>query len=253
MKSNIIDLFKGGTLLIQSDAPINLIELSIDHKEKKLGYILEDNIAILSLKNYLYLGDDPFSVNAYVALINEIRNTPEIKGVVFEIFSDGGVDVASELLRSELSLLSQTKPVVAFCHYAASGAYLAALGCNIIIASNGLSRFGSIGSYITLNKWYREVYSLIKQDVYAAQSTKKNENWRKYVSDNEIELYQNEANKIANYFISQVKKSRDNVSEDALKGAMYLASEAKSLGLIDGIGNLQYAFNRINSLIKNYS
>ena len=38
-----------------------------------------------------------------------------------------------------------------------------------------------------------------------------------------------------------------------IKGAMYLASEAKSLGLIDGIGNLQYAFNRINSLIKNYS
>lgn len=253
MKGNISELFKGGTLFIQSDMPLNLIDITIKEDEPDLNYSMNGSYAVLSLDNYMYLGKDKYSISSYVDLINKIKSDPEIKGLLFNIYSGGGVDVAGELLRVELESLSKIKPTIAYGHYVASGAYLASLGCNLIIASSGLSRFGSIGSYISLDKWYKEIYDIIRKDVFAEASTEKQLAWRNYVSDDDITLYQEAANESANYFINQVRKYRTGVSEDALKGSMYMASQAKSLGLIDGIGNLQYAISRLNSLIKNYS
>ena len=104
--------------------------------------------------------------------------------------------------------MAGVKPVIAYGHMIASGAYLMAINCNLIIASGGLSKVGSIGSYVSLNKIIKEFYSEIFEDVYAQQSTEKNEEFREYVSDGSIEKYQQMANESAQYFIDAVKLKR---------------------------------------------
>lgn len=253
MKRNISELFNGGTLFVQSDLPLNLIEIAMVKADSGLTYTVNDGFAHLTLNGYLFMGSDEYSASNYAEKIQEIKRNSTIKGLLFEIYSGGGIDIAGELLRSELSSLSAVKPVVAWGHYVASGAYLAALGANIIIGSNGLSRFGSIGAYIQLDKFYKEIYSFIYNDIYADASPEKNEAWRKYLTDDNVDLYKQQANETAKYFINQVKAGRHGVSDDALKGAMFTAAKAKSLGLIDGIGNKEYAMKRLDSLLKNYN
>ena len=72
------------------------------------------------------------------------------------------------------------------------------------------------------------------------------------MSDGSIEKYQQMANESAQYFIDAVKLKRPFVSEEALKGKLYTAENAKRVGLIDGIGSLDYAKSRIISLLNNY-
>ena len=75
---------------------------------------------------------------------------------------------------------------------------------------------------MSLNKIIKEFYSEIFEDVYAQQSTEKNEEFREYVND------------------------------EVFAGKLYTAENAKRVGLIDGIGSLDYAKSRIISLLNNY-
>ena len=80
---------------------------------------------------------------------------------------------------------------------------------------------------------------------------KRMRNFREYVSDGSIEKYQQMADESAQYFIDAVKLKRPFVSEEALKGN-YIQQIKQKVGLIDGIGSLDYAKSRIISLLNNY-
>jgi len=222
-------------------------------EDKEITFtILEGGVAHLSINDYLYYSDDNGSVQAYVDKLNEIKRNPDIRGLVLEVYSGGGQDTASDYIGNAVAALSAVKPVVVYGHTLASGAYLMAVNANIIVASSGLSRIGSIGSYIPLDRFYRDIYSTYMQDVYAEQSTEKNADFREWISDERVELYQKRANASADYFISKVRMKRPYVSEDAYKGGLYDAEQAKKMGLIDGVGTLDYALSRALSLLNNY-
>ena len=85
------------------------------------------------------------SVEPYLRLLMELRGRPRVKGVLFDISSGGGGDVASTDLYLAVKRLDQVKPVFASIgSIGASGAYMAALGARRVFAYPD-SAVGSIG------------------------------------------------------------------------------------------------------------
>lgn len=215
--------------------------------------LADDGTATIAFYADFYIGSDEQATNKYADYISRLKHDSSVTGLILEMYSGGGTDVAGELLRTTIADFSRAKPVIVHAQTIGSAAYLAASAANLIIATNNLSRFGSIGAYLTLPKWYAEIYAKIFQDVYADASTEKNKAWRDYVENQEnFAAYKDLAERSAKYFQHVVKKARTYVQETALTGAMYEAEKAKTLGLIDGIGTRTYVMNRLKSLRKAY-
>lgn len=248
-KKTLLRLVNNGVLFANSD--LTFFESFFDDDIQIESHV-KNSIAHVRIDDLLYFGTEKTSVQSYAELFKELQKDDSVQGVIIEIDSGGGHDAASDYIGNAVAELAGVKPVIAYGHMIASGAYLMAINCNLIIASGGLSKVGSIGSYVSLNKIIKEFYSEIFEDVYAQQSTEKNEEFREYVSDGSIEKYQQMANESAQYFIDAVKLKRPFVIEEALKGKLYTADKAKRVGLIDGIGSLDYAKSRIISLLNNY-
>jgi protease IV len=85
------------------------------------------------------------SVEPYLRLLMDLRGRSRIRGVLFDISSGGGGDVASTDLYLAVKRLDQVKPVFASIgSIGASGAYMAALGARRVFAYPD-SEVGSIG------------------------------------------------------------------------------------------------------------
>lgn len=83
-------------------------------------------------------------------LIDGLRRDPSVKAVVLSIESPGGTTTGAERLYDSLRALAAAKPVVADVQgMAASGAYIAALGADHIVAQ-GNSLVGSIGVLVEI-------------------------------------------------------------------------------------------------------
>ena len=88
----------------------------------------------------LYFGTDERAVQSYVSLLKRLQKEDTVQGVIIEIDSGGGHDAASDYIGNAVAELAGVKPVIAYGHMIASGAYLMAINCNLIIASGGLSK-----------------------------------------------------------------------------------------------------------------
>lgn len=221
-------------------------ELEITHRQK-------NGIAYMSFSDNYYMGGYGNSIERYSEHIYKLRDDQAINGLIFEQYSGGGSAIAGELLRVTFEDFKAVKPVITLGHAVGSAAYLAALGTNMIIASSELAHFGSIGAVVTLDKFLAMIEKFYYTNVYAEQSPEKNKAWREYLEDNKnIQGFQEQANKAAQLFIERVEKTRPGVKKYALKGEFYNGREAKSAGLIDGIGSLNYAEKRLQYLINEY-
>lgn len=100
---------------------------------------LTPHIARVSISGVI-VGDE-----GTLKLIRDVAASPRASGVILKIESPGGTTTGSEILYGELRRLAAKKPVVAqIGTVAASGAYIAALGADEIVA-HGNSLVGSIG------------------------------------------------------------------------------------------------------------
>ncbi|MDD4051253.1 MAG: S49 family peptidase, partial [candidate division Zixibacteria bacterium] len=79
--------------------------------------------------------------------IDRVRRDREVAAVVLRVNSPGGAVIASDLLRHEIELLAQEKPlVISMGNVAASGGYyISAVGCPILVDRNTIT--GSIGIF----------------------------------------------------------------------------------------------------------
>jgi protease-4 len=130
---------------------------------------LTPHIARLELQGMI-VGDDDT-----VELIKKIGASKQAKALLLEIESPGGTTTGSERLYDELRRVAEKKPVVAVVGtVAASGAYIAALAADTIVA-RGNSLVGSIGVLFQypnvsklLNNWGVEVETIKSSPLKAA-------------------------------------------------------------------------------------
>ncbi len=178
-----------------------------------------------------------------------------IKAIILEASSGGGEMVAMQILMSVLS--ERNKPVIGFAQFAASAAYGAMAATDEVIADGKLAEFGSIGAMIQINKAYLEFYKENFASFYGKNAPKKNKELRAAL-DGDFDLIQEASDKSTDDFQAIVSALRplsggEVYRRETLSGNVFGAEEAKRRGLIDGIGNLQYAIKRANAWVAKYS
>lgn len=126
---------------------------------------------------------------------------------------------------------------------ACSAGYWIASAADSIYATHNNCEVGSIGVYATLadfSKYYEEMGVRV-EDVYAEQSTEKNNGYREWQQGN-ADTFRARLSGVASEFIDTVKAHRagklDTDVADPFKGAVYGAKQAQAIGLIDGIKSM---------------
>ncbi|MEI6061159.1 MAG: S49 family peptidase [Bacteroidota bacterium] len=186
-----------------------------------------------------------------VSLISSIEENPNIIAIVFLVNSPGGMVFYTDI--ASACIASMTKPNVAFVmNMAASAAMWMISGCNRIIASSPMDRFGSIGamaSILDYAKFLKEKLGIDMFEIYADKSIAKNINIRNLLNGDltmeERTLAIREDLNFVNEFFHSAIQNNLGISPDSevFTGQIYNAETAIQLGLAHEINTFEYAVN----------
>ena len=217
------------------------------------------SIAIISLRGTMlkYGTWSSYGTEEIASQIQKATHHKNIAAIVLDIDSGGGACNAVAPLTDAIGKArSAGKPVVASCDLAASAAYWVASSCNKIVANNGISsEFGSIGVMCSFAD-ARPVYEKMGyqfHEIYADQSTNKNEDFNLALKGDYSLIKQESLNPLAITFQESVKANRPNLRTDIpglLSGKMFYAKPALEAGLIDEIGSLTRAVDLARDLSR---
>lgn len=183
--------------------------------------------------------------------IIEAGDNGKVAGIVLNTHSGGGEVFAAQRLSNAIAQVEKIKPIVMFVDgICASGAYWAGAHCTEIVAGGRVTEIGSNGVVLQLDKEWIEYMRENHVGIYADGSELKHETFKDILDGNFDAIKTRELNPIRAEFVKVIKSGRPNVSEDAFSGAMFLAPVAKKMGLIDSIGNREFAVSRVISLAK---
>lgn len=188
-------------------------------------------------------------INSLLADFHAAYQNDNIDGILLEVNTGGGESLAGTILQATIA--ESPKAVVAWAHFMASAGVRATAPADEIIASSTGSEIGSIGTFITLSKYFASWYNNYYEDMYASKSTNKNRDFREYMKGNK-EPMQKAIDTHNEYFLDEMKRYRPlkRDVDHTLSGEMFYATEAKSRGLVDGIGSLTYAVSRLQANVK---
>ncbi|MFB6213739.1 MAG: signal peptide peptidase SppA [Candidatus Nanohaloarchaea archaeon] len=163
--------------------------------------------------------------------------------VIYEINSGGGAVVASkEVMRA---IDSVEKPTVCRIRdIGASGAYLASLGCDRIVADSA-SLTGSIGvkaSYLEFSGLL-ERFGVEYVNITAGSRKDVGSRYRN-ITEEERKLLKQKIEQVHTQFIRLVSENRNLTAEQVQEvetGEAFLGTEAKELGLVDSLGGRKEA------------
>lgn len=199
--------------------------------------------AITSGSEDTLLGGATASAEYISSSIEKADKNPAIKAILLDINSPGGSAVASEEVAT--SVKKAKKPVVALIRdIGTSGAYWAASSADEIVASP-LSITGSVGataSYLQFSG-LMEQYGIGYERIVSGEFKDTGAPFRK-LNEEESRLLQEMINTTGIYFAQQVKENR-KLNDETLKAVstarIYTGQQAKELGLIDRLGNMETA------------
>lgn len=227
--------------------------------------ILGDQIAvyycqgeIVRLASPSIYGDEKQIVSTDVIKdLQALQDDDNIKAVVLRINSGGGDAYASEQIWRAVSQLNKKKPVVvSMGGTAASGAYYMSMGASYIMAqpttlTGSIGIFGALPDFSDLfTKKLGFKFDEVKTNrnsTYATAGTARP--W----SADEIAILQNYVNRGYALFRKRVADGRKMSTEQVEKiaqGRVWLATDAKNIKLIDGLGNLDDAIDKAVQLAK---
>lgn len=180
-----------------------------------------------------------------LADLRKLREDETVRAVVLRIDSPGGaVAPSQEVFRAVQKTAREKKVVASMGAVAASGGYYAAAGCDGIVANAG-SLTGSIGVIMGFTN-LRELLDkiglvpvVIKSGAYKDIGSPV-----RPMTDEERALLQRLSDQIHRQFIRDVARGRkmDEERVAALAdGRIYTGAEARELGLVDRLGNLEDA------------
>ncbi|MCH5336732.1 MAG: signal peptide peptidase SppA [Campylobacter sp.] len=193
-------------------------------------------------------------VSKVLEKIINAKNNANIKGVLFVIDSPGGAFAPSMELALAIKDLKKEKPVVVYASGTmASGSYLSGVSANLILA-NPASFIGSIGVLMPGANISELIQKLgIKEQTLKAGAFKEAGTFTRAWSEEEREYLQNLINQSYELFTDFVAKERKLELKNKQKWAdarVFLALEAKELGLIDELSNYENAKKELENLAK---
>lgn len=175
--------------------------------------------------------------------LKQFRDDPSIKAIVLRIDSPGGAVGPSQEIFREVRKTINTKTVIASMGtVAASSGYYIASGANGIVANAGTIT-GSIGVIMAFSNFKEIIRKIglvpivIKSGEYKDMGSPTRE-----MTSNEREILQGLVDAVHRQFVRDVAEGRnlDTGKVSALAdGRVYTGEQAKALGLVDRIGNLE--------------
>lgn len=215
------------------------------------------NIAIIPIAGPLVKYDEACGPVGTATLTDYVKNAdsnPEVDAIVLKIDSPGGMVDGTQTLAH--AIRDTRKPVVAFVDdgVMASAAYWIGSAADEIIASQKTDVIGSIGVMVSFAD-VRPAYEKLGvkfHELYSSLSPDKNKIFNDALAGQYDGIIKNMLDPIAKEFHSEVKKYRKEKlqlqEENVLTGKTYMASDAVKNGLIDAIGNFDFAIKRAAKL-----
>lgn len=222
---------------------------NFDADANKDNYVL-----ILSLKDPIYKYNQecgPSGTKTKQRIMERYESDPTCKGVVLDIDSGGGqVSGTAEFYDF---IKNYSKPVVAYTDgMMCSAAYYIGSAASHIVANKRVDAIGSIGTminFIDMTGAYEKIGAKIITE-YATKSTEKNKDFEDLLKGDPKGYIKNVLDPITDDFHTDMKAVRKNLSEDVLKGGTFNSQASLKNGLIDEIGTMQTAINKVFALAK---
>ncbi len=226
---------------------LHLVPLADYTSAKVLNLAGKENVAILFADGEITDGSgyDGITSDRFVKEIDKIRKDKSIKAVVLRVNSPGGSVVASEKIRTALSLLKAEKPLVAsYGNYAASGGYWISSGAQKIY-SDATCLTGSIGVFSLIPE-FSGVTKKLGVNVVTVGSNKHSDMFslmRPFDAEETASL-QSYVEDIYGQFVGLVAEGRSldpQKVDEMAQGRVWVGNDALGLGLVDEIGGLREA------------
>ncbi|MGB0368763.1 MAG: S49 family peptidase [Flavobacteriales bacterium] len=172
--------------------------------------------------------------------IKLLDSLPELSAILSTHDSPGGMVDGTPTAADAIRNCSKRTISLVNDGMSCSADYWIASASDEMYATHNTCEIGSIGVYATLSDYskYYEDLGLKVEDIYAPQSTEKNEGFKDWKAGN-AETFRQRLGLTATEFISVVedhRKGKLNLSAgDPFKGRVYGARQATEIGLIDGI------------------
>ena len=163
------------------------------------------------------------------------------------LFVDSGGGAADSVRPLSDAITECKKPVLAFCDgHMCSAAYYVASYCGHIMANDPRNMVGCIGTMIQFADYpakSKDDDGYMRLRIYADGSEEKNADYEAALEGNFKPIRENLLNPLAEDFRNDVKKNREKVKDDQLRGRTYFAQDVQGT-LIDTIGDFRAAVDQ---------
>ncbi|RJE47258.1 signal peptidase [Dehalobacter sp. MCB1] len=199
---------------------------------------------------------DTYNHQIFLQEIEDAFTNPEIQAVVLAVDSPGGGVYESDEIYQKLISLKEKYPkplVVSMGTLAASGGYFISMPADKILATRD-TLTGSIGVIMSTYNYSELAKKLgVEEIVFKSGKNKDIMNPMREATEEEKQIMQGIIDEYYGYFVDAVAKGREMDRQTVIKvadGRVYTATQAKSLGLIDQIGDLDGAIAEAAKMIN---
>lgn len=218
--------------------------------------ISRGSIAVIPLHGVMISQDDVCTngVGYQVSQLRAAYGNPQVQAIILDVNSGGGEVTAMNMMMQAIS--ERNKPIIGYGHFAASAAYGSISAADEIVAAGEMASFGSIGAMMSIDMRVVDFFKKNVKFFYGENAPRKNAGLRGAIEGDFTDI-QNDVNTYTDRFHDKVKGLRtltgsEKQVKETLSGEMFIASEAKRRGLIDGVGNMNYAIKRAQNWAKNF-
>ena len=216
--------------------------------------LTEDGIAVIKVDGPMMKGASKYGNVDSVAVraaVRQLANMSEAKAIVLHIDSPGGTFAGTDELATDVVRAASIKPVIAQIEdLGASAAYYVASQATKVFATKA-SGVGSIGTYAVVEDTSGAAEaSGVKVHVVASGPHKGTLADGVPITDETLAELRKRVGEINQFFLAAVQKGRGLSAKqvgELADGRMWMASEAMTLGLVDGVQNLDTTLAGIRS------
>lgn len=230
-------------------------------KEQKLEGQGADKVLVIPINGVLSIDPDngliqkaPGMIHRITAQLRKAASDRRIKALLLKIDSPGGSVTASDLLYHEITRFKEKTGaviVVSMMGMAASGGYYISLPADFIMA-HPTTVTGSIGVIFIRPRIDGLMEKVgVSVDVHKSGIHKDMGSPFRNPTETEIQQFQNLVETLNRRFIELIEKHRTidtGARSKILKAGVFLADQAKAVGLIDGVGYLDDALEKAKAL-----
>lgn len=252
-----------GILLLESESVTQTAEhpgMTALREKLKPVMTLKDGIAHIPVQGMLAYNPDPIEMAYYgvedsrnvLAMVTQATNNKDVHGIKLDVDSPGGMMTGGFEIADAVKAASKIKPTIA--HVGGSGASLAYLIASQAgqIVANRTARVGSIGAFVV----YTDSSAASEKEGVKVKVFKNKEATYKAAGYPGTSLTDEQESHItaqtqSNFdeFARMISEGRPQIPKSAMRGQVFTGQEAKTNGIIDRIGDADFATSLVRHAI----